>query len=157
MLRLLKRRSKFKKPFSFQLSFPDGSHSRAQQAALLCSAPKFLCIALSAHCATCAMCSQCAVCCTAERMAGAGGHIAGPMRPACLGGRPIGQCWETDLISNKTGILYIQCMLCILRNVKRSKNAEPCYGWYVFKRISGLVELWKGLKKYSNPPSFKCI
>lgn len=71
---------------------------------------------------------QCAVGCTAERMAGAGGHIAGPMRPACLGGRPIGQCWETDLISNKTGILYIQCMLCILRNIKRSKNAEPCYG-----------------------------
>ena len=30
---------------------------------------------------------QCAVCgCAAERMAGAGGHIAGPMRPACLGG-----------------------------------------------------------------------
>ena len=102
---------------------------------------------------------QCAVGCTAERMAGAGGHIAGPMRPACLGGRPIGQCWETDLISNKTGILYIQCMLCILRNIERSKNAEPCYGWYVFKRISGLAELWKGLKKYSNPPfssAFKC-
>ena len=37
----------------------------------------------------CAVCSvQCAVCaaCAADRMAGAGGHIAGPMRPACLGG-----------------------------------------------------------------------
>ena len=48
------------------------------------------------------MCSS-ALCCAAERMAGAGGHIAGPMRPACLGGWPIGQCWETDLISSKTG------------------------------------------------------
>ena len=73
-LRILKRRSKFKKPFSFQLSFPDGSHSRAQQAALLCSAPKFLCIALSAQCATCATCAVCSGLHSGENGWGRGSH-----------------------------------------------------------------------------------
>ena len=89
-------------------------------------------------------------------MAGAGGHIAGPMRPACLGGRPIGQCWETDLISNKTGILYIQCMLCILRNKKGLKMQSRVMADMFSKGFLAWSSYERVLKSTATPP-FKCI
>ena len=70
------------------------------------------------------MCSS-ALCCAAERMAGAGGHIAGPMRPACLG---VGGRLASVGKQIKSQIMYIE----------RSRNIEQCYA---FKRTFSLAKL----------------
>ena len=92
------------------------------------------------------MCSS-ALCCAAERMAGAGGHIAGPMRPACLGGWPIGQCWETDLISNKTGRSSVHAVHKKVNSIMADMFSKESLAWPGCER---------GLKRTATSSAFKC-